>query len=78
MNEVITAWGRVAVSAIGQILLAVALVMAYQLGNDTILNIVVGAIVANGTTIVQYYLGSSASSNKKDEVVAALLPKASS
>lgn len=75
MSETLTAWGRLGVSAVGEILLAVALLLAWKIGNEQIFNIVVGAIVANGTTIVQYYLGSSASSAKKDEVVANLLPR---
>lgn len=36
-----------------------------------IVNIIVGALVANLTTVVQYYFGSSQGSAKKTEILAA-------
>jgi hypothetical protein len=40
-----------------------------------IINIIVGALVANLTAIVQYYFGSSDGSARKNEVIAELAAK---
>jgi lipopolysaccharide export LptBFGC system permease protein LptF len=64
------------VSVYSLTLMLVALAVAWYSKNDGAIQILIGAIVANGTTVVNFYMGSSRSSQKKDETIAAQLPSA--
>lgn len=62
--------GAIAVSVAVLVTFIVALGIAFFLKNDTMLNVLVGTAAANATTAVGFWLGSSASSQKKDDTIA--------
>ena len=74
--QTITAWGPIIVSTTALITFSGALIVAFFLKDTGLLNLTVGAAVANATTAVGYWLGSSHSSAKKDDLIAGQLPKA--
>lgn len=57
-------------------LLLVGLSVACYLKDTTAIDLITGAIVANAGQVVNFYMGSSRSSQKKDETIAAQLPTA--
>ena len=63
-------WGAIAVSIVGILTFDGALVISFVLKDPTMMALTVGAAVAMGTTVVNYWLGSSAGSQKKDETIA--------
>jgi len=69
-----TRWGALTVSIYALTLLLISLFAAIMLHNDSMLNIVAGAIVANAGAVVQFWVGSSHSSQTKDETIASQLP----
>lgn len=50
----------------------VALLISYYKDNLTLLSMVVGAIVVQGGTATNYYLGSSSGSQSKSETIASI------
>jgi hypothetical protein len=67
-------WGAPVVSVYSLTLLLVALVLAYIMKNENLLVILAGVIATNATTIVGFYVGSSRSSQAKDETISSQLP----
>ena len=63
-------WSPLTVSVLALLTFVVALGIAFFLKNDTMLNVLVGVAGANATTVVNFWLGSSAGSQKKDEAIA--------
>jgi hypothetical protein len=63
--------GRIIVSALIASGFILALSISYLSQDHTNTSLLVGAIIANFSTAVSYWLGSSASSQKKDEIIAA-------
>lgn len=61
------------VSVYSLTLMLVALGIACYLKIDNAITILIGAIVANGTTVVNFYMGSSRSSQTKDATIASQL-----
>jgi len=57
------------------VLLAAALVFAYLIKNDNLMIVLTGVIATNATTVVNFYVGSSASSQAKDRTISNQLPK---
>lgn len=55
-------------------LLAAALALAFLTKNDNLLVLLVGVIATNATTVVNFYMGSSASSQAKDATISSQLP----
>jgi hypothetical protein len=72
-TEKSTTWAAPAVSIYALTLVLAALVFSYLTKNEPMMLIVVGAIVAMGTTVVNFYMGSSSSSQKKDATIAGQL-----
>jgi hypothetical protein len=68
------AWGAPVVSVYSLSLLLVALCFAYLVKNDTLLTALVAVIATNATSVVSFYVGSSASSQAKDVVISNQLP----
>jgi len=68
------AWGAPIVSVYSLTLLLVALCFAYLVKNDTLLTALVAVIATNATSVVQFYVGSSSSSQAKDIVISNQLP----
>jgi hypothetical protein len=66
-------WGSVIVSAVTLLTFTGALVVSFFFKDSGLLNLTVGAAIANGTTAVGFWLGSSSGSQKKDDVIGATL-----
>ena len=69
-EKIVALWGEISVSVLWIGLVGAALFVAFALKNTEMLLLIVGAIIANGTTIVNYWLGSSSGSKRKDAVIA--------
>lgn len=67
-------YGAIAVSILTLLTFAGCLVIAYVSRDQTSIALLVGAVVANASTAVSYWLGSSRGSQKKDEIMAAKGP----
>lgn len=67
-------WGAPVVATVSVVELIIFAALAVWLKNNDLLLLIGGAITANATTAVGYYLGSSHSSAQKDAVIAANLP----
>ena len=70
MNSTATLYGAIAVSVLTLITFAGCLVVAYLKQDQTSIALLVGAVVANASTAVSYWLGSSSGSAKKDDTIA--------
>ena len=66
-------WGAIIVSTVTLLTFTGALVVAFVIKDPALLNLTVGAAIANATTAVGFWLGSSSGSQKKDEVIGAAL-----
>jgi len=62
-------WGSPIVAVYAMTIFVVALIIAYMRGTENLLTILLGVAAANATTAVNYYLGSSFSSMRKDLVI---------
>ena len=49
--------------------------VAYLLKNEQLIIILAGVIATNATSVVNFYVGSSASSQAKDDTISKQLPK---
>lgn len=67
------AGGSTVISVFSLSLLLVALVFAYVMKNDNLLVLLAGVIATNATTVVSFWVGSSASSQNKDETISGQL-----
>lgn len=67
-------WGAPLISIFSLALLLVALVFAYITKNDNLLVLLAGVIATNATTVVGFYVGSSASGQAKDATISGQLP----
>ena len=74
--KVLSAWGAIVVSAVALITFLSALVVSFFFKDPGLLNLTVGAAIANATTAVGYWLGSSAGSQRKDDAIQRALPPA--
>jgi hypothetical protein len=68
-------WGAYALTGIVCLLFAGSLVVVVFRDDPSLLNLVVGAIIAQFSGIVQYWTGSSATAAQKDEEIDALTAK---
>lgn len=68
------AWGAPLVSLYSLTLLLAALVFAWIMKNDNLLVLLAGVIATNATSVVNFYVGSSASSQAKDVTISNQLP----
>ncbi len=64
--------GAVIISALVLLIYAGAFAVAFMLKSDTMLNVLVGTAATNATTVVGFWVGSSAGSQKKDDTIANL------
>ncbi len=65
-------WGAIAISVLASLIFVVAFAIAYLSHDATSIALLVGAAIANFSTAVAFWLGSSAGSQKKDERIAQL------
>lgn len=63
--------GAPVISVYSLTLLLLALVVVWWMKDQTLVNVVVGVIATNATTVVNFWVGSSRGSERKDEVIAA-------
>lgn len=70
-------WGAPVIATIAVIELILFSILAVYLKNDNLLLLIGGAIVANSTTAVGFYLGSSNGSQNKDTTIAQQLARPS-
>lgn len=68
----ISSYGAIAASVLALLTFTGALVVSFFFSDPGLLNLTVGAAIANATTAVNFWLGSSSGSQKKDETVARL------
>jgi hypothetical protein len=66
-------WGAIIVSIVTLLTFTGALVVSFFFKDSGLLNLTVGAAIANATTAVGFWLGSSSGSQKKDDVIGARL-----
>jgi len=74
MDKNLGQWGAIAVSITVLVTFVGALVVSFFIKDQTMMSLTVGAAVANATTAVGYWLGSSRGSQQKDETIAASHP----
>ena len=66
-------WGAIIVSIVTLLTFTGALVVSFFFKDSGLLNLTVGAAIANATTAVGFWLGSSSGSQKKDDVIGTAL-----
>lgn len=66
--------GAIATSVLASLAFFVALVWAFVSQDPTSIDLLIGAVIANFSTAVSYWLGSSSSSARKDDIIAAAPP----
>ena len=71
--KIVSTWGAIIVSVIALVTFTGALVVSFFRQDPGLLNLTVGAAIANATTAIGFWLGSSSGSQKKDEVIGAAL-----
>jgi hypothetical protein len=71
--KTVSAWGSIIVSVVALATFTGALVVSFFFKDSGLLNLTVGAAIANATTAVGFWLGSSSGSQKKDDVIGAAL-----
>lgn len=64
-------WAKPSIGVYSLTLFALCLGISWWLKNDTAFNLMIGAVIANANTVMQFYFGSSSGSQKKDETIAA-------
>ena len=69
-SEVLRGWGAIIVSVIALLTFTGTLIVGFFFRDPGLLNLLIGAAIANATAAVQYWLGSSDSSRKKDDLLA--------
>jgi hypothetical protein len=74
-SKTVSLWGAIIVSIVTLLTFTGALIVSFLFyGKDSgLLNLTVGAAIANATTAVGFWLGSSSGSQKKDDVIGAAL-----
>jgi hypothetical protein len=71
-SETISEWGLIIVSVVAILTFTAALIVAFVIKDEGLLNLTVGAAIANATTVVSFWLGSSRGSQSKDQAIAKL------
>jgi hypothetical protein len=72
-SKTVSSWGAIIVSVVALVTFTGALIVAFFKSDPGLLNLTVGAAIANATTAVGFWLGSSSGSQKKDDVIGAAL-----
>ena len=62
--------GALGVSIYALTLFLAAIVVAWYKANDTLLTALLGVAATNATTVINFWVGSSRSSQKKDDTIA--------
>lgn len=67
--KVIQYWGAIITSTISMVTFTAALGAAFFFKDPALLQLAMGAAIANATATVQFWIGSSYSSQKKDATI---------
>lgn len=67
-------WAKPGIGVYSLTLFAAALMVAWWAKSDTALNLMIGAIISNATTVIGYYFGSSSGSAQKTALMQAPAP----
>lgn len=67
MSDTITepTWAKPSIGIYSLALFLAGLGIAWWTKNDTAFNLLIGAVISNATTVIQYYFGSSSGSTQK-------------
>jgi hypothetical protein len=63
--------GAISTSLLTAVTFLAALAVSYWSKDTSNLNLLIGAVIANTSTVVSFWLGSSAGSQRKDEILGA-------
>lgn len=66
-----SSWPQPTLGALILSIFVAGLVLAYLSGDQAALTLMYGAVIANATSVIQFYFGSSRGSQTKDETIAA-------
>lgn len=66
---VVMVYGSIITSALASVAFCTALIIAYMSKDQPNLALLIGCVVTNFTAVVQYWIGSSAGSQKKDDII---------
>lgn len=69
-TKIVSLYGQIAVSLASMVIFAGTVVVAFFFKDPNLLLLVVGAVIANATSAVQFWIGSAAGSQKKDDTIA--------
>jgi len=72
-SKTVSLLGAIIVSVVALVTFTGALIVAFLLKDEPLIQLTVGAAIANATTAVGFWLGSSSGSQKKDDVIGAAL-----
>jgi hypothetical protein len=70
----LTVAGRIGLAIVTQFLLVAACLFAVWDKDQQLQLLIAGAIIANATTAVNWFFGSSAGSERKDDIIASSTP----
>ncbi len=68
-------YGQIATSALSLVIFAGCLIVSFYAKDSQMELLVVGAAIANATTVVNYWLGSSSGSEKKTDIISPPPPR---
>lgn len=69
-QKIVSQYGQISVSLLAQVTFAGTVIAAFFLHDAQILLLLVGAVIANATQTLQFWVGSSSGSQKKDDAIA--------
>jgi hypothetical protein len=61
-------WAKPSIGIYSLVLFLAAMGISWWMKNDTAFNLMIGAVIANANTVIQYYFGSSSGSARKTEM----------
>ena len=72
--KLIRAWGQIGVSVLSFSALTVIIVFAFRNGDVAVQQLVAGAVIGYAGACATFFVGSSASSQSKDETISSSYP----
>jgi len=69
-----TTWAKPSIGVFSFVLFAAALFVTWKYDKEQAFNLLIGAVIANATTVIGYYFGSSSGSAQKTALLATLPP----
>lgn len=67
-------WAKPSIGILSFVIFAAALYVTWKYDKTDAFNLLIGAVIANVTTVVSYYFGSSSGSAHKTELLSQALP----